>query len=247
MYDDNFEEIEIKDIGFLYELRHAVNIYGIQEVATGLKMDCKNISKLYGSDIHGSIYIAEILSNPLKFKELFLKCKEESEEREERIASALYKNECLIEVLKEKRKDFAKIGTNKAKRRLNKMAITDPVARAVRIALEIEDTNIKAKDSYGKYRDKIYKQKTKLILELCELFKAQNWIFGVQESDLPYISHIIYFEIPGCEQISWHFTIEKGKEFPVYKGEWDKKENSTLGKLEFVAGKLLELKALDWA
>ncbi len=127
-----------------------------------------------------------------------------------------FKNERLIEDLKNKRIEFAGIGTNKAKRRLNKLALIDPIAKAVRIALEIEDKSISAKDSFGKYQTKIYNQKTKLIFDLCELFKEKNWLYGVHRSNVPPTSHVIYFEIEGCEQISWHFSPGKHK-LPVYQ------------------------------
>lgn len=111
----------------------------------------------------------------------------------------------------------------------------------MRLALEVEDKSVSAKNSYGTYQDKIYKQKTKFILDLCELFKDQDWTYGVQKSEVPPTSHVIYFEIPGCEQISWHFTPEeKDGDFPIYVSEWDKKSNSTLRKLEAVAERLLK-------
>jgi len=144
---------------------------------------------------------------------------------------ALMKNQELIERLSEGRKEFAGLGTNKVKRRLNKLS-DNPVCKAARIALEIEDKNISAKNTRGKFIEKIYKVKNTLILELAELFKNENWIYGIQKSDSYGPSHVIYFEIPGCEQISWHFAAEKEMNIPEYKGVWDEKINSTLDKLE---------------
>jgi len=54
------------------------------------------------------------------------------------------------------------------------------------------------------------------------------------------ISHVIYFEIPGCEQISWHFSPDSGKEFPVYVKKRDGKRNSTLFKLEETVRRILD-------
>jgi hypothetical protein len=80
-------------------------------------------------------------------------------------------------------------------------------------------------------------------MELCKLFKESGWNYGIQKSEVPPTSHVIYFEIPNCEQISWHFTPENEEDFRQYKREWDKKPNSTLDKLEVVTMKLLsELK-----
>ena len=149
------------------------------------------------------------------------------------------KHEALASDLKNQRSKFAGIGTNKAKRRLNKLAINDPIAKAIRLALEVEDKNISAKQYYGKYRERNYDQKAILIDDLCKLFKEQNWIYGIQNSDVYPVTHVIYFEIPTCEQISWHFSPTKESDFPIYAGEWDGKQNSTLGKLETIAIKLL--------
>ena len=144
---------------------------------------------------------------------------------------AIMKNQELIEKLSESRNNFAGLGTNKVKRRLNKLS-DNPICKATIIALEIEDKNISAKNTRGKFIDKIYKVKNNLILELSELFKKEKWIYGIQKSDSYGPSHVIYFEIPGCEQISWHFSPDNEKEYPVYNGVWDEKINSTLYKLE---------------
>lgn len=149
------------------------------------------------------------------------------------------KHEELIEKLEDKRVAFAGIGTNKAKRRLNKLALVSVVAKAIRIALEIEDKNIVAKKYPGDYRERAYKEKHELIIKLRDVFRQQNWKFGVQKDDCLSASHVVYFEIPGCEQISWHFTPDHPKDFPMYDGKWDKKENSTLDKLESVVIKFL--------
>lgn len=147
--------------------------------------------------------------------------------------------EDLIYILKEKRKTFASIGTNKAKRRLNKLSKENEVAKAIRKALEIEDKNILAKDHYGKYKDKIYNVKNILILELVHIFKENKWVYGIQKNKDPFPPHIIYFEIPNCEQISWHFDANK-LGLPKYNQEWDKEENSTLRKLEKITKKILK-------
>ena len=102
---------------------------------------------------------------------------------------------------------------------------------AYRIALEAEDKNITAKESYGKYVDKIYKEKERQIAALAELCKEHGWIYGKQESDVRNASHIVYFELPGCEQISFHTNLDV-EGFPEYEKDWDGLECSTLPKLE---------------
>tara|TARA_R110002111_G_scaffold100976_6_gene156463 strand:+ start:21942 stop:22535 length:594 start_codon:yes stop_codon:yes gene_type:complete len=140
--------------------------------------------------------------------------------------------------LKKARNNFAGIGTRKAKIRLNKKAKTDPLAKAIRIALEIEDKSITAKKTFGKWQEKTYRQKNFLIAELIELFKSEGWYFGVHKSDVQATTHIIYFEIPNCEQISFHYTPDK--KLPGYAKKWDGKRNSTLKKVEALAADILK-------
>lgn len=240
-YED-FDEIDINSITHLYEMRHACNIYGPNSVAKGLDVSIDRIIKLYESNIHGSKKLKQFVkaSNKNFLKEV-QKCENENSERLKHIQKAREKNEQLIYDLQIKRKQFAGIGTNKAKRRLNKLAPNNPIAKATRIALETEDKSICAKNSYGTYQEKIYRKKNELILNLCELFKSQQWEYGVQKNEKPPTSHVIYFDIPGCEQISWHFTLNgKNNEFPFYRGSWDNKPNSTLEKLEAMTVSLLE-------
>ena len=66
---------------------------------------------------------------------------------------ALYKNSLLVEDLEDLRTDALGIGTNKIKRRLNKLAKEDNIAKIIRLMIEIEDVNILAKKYYGKYRN----------------------------------------------------------------------------------------------
>lgn len=117
------------------------------------------------------------------------------------------------------RNDFAGIGTNKAKRRLNKLALTDPIAKAVRLALEIEDKEISANSSYGEYQQRIYESRTKLIYELSDFCKENGWKYGVK-------TEYIFFDIPSCEQISWYLLkptkeeeLEKYNKLPEYIGD----------------------------
>lgn len=229
------EEIDVAGICQLYELRHACNVLGISDVACEIKNTIERIEYLYLSNIHGSVFINELLrASDVKFSELLEKYQSEHPRYD-----LVDKKASLIEDLEKYRSEFAGIGTNKAKRRLNKLATTNPFAKAVRTALEIEDKNICAKKYQGTYKDKIYNQKSKLINDLCKIFKEQKWNFGIQDSDLMEPTHVIYFEIPICEQISWHYSPDNLTGLPQYDGKWDKKINSTLGKLEKAAIKLL--------
>lgn len=138
----------------------------------------------------------------------------------------------LISQLHGKRETFCGIGTRKAKIRLNKLAKTDTIAALYRKALEIEDKNIQAK-AYPSYREEYYEEKSLLIEDLIKTCLAENIKVGYSCETTEYEQdtiYIVYFELPNCEQISWHCTDKPN--CPVYDGVWDGKVNSTLPKLE---------------
>jgi hypothetical protein len=240
--DEGIGESNVGKIEYLYELRHACNLFSYNYVAKKTGISVERIISLYNSYVHGSKDLGKFIkiSND-EFLELIDIYEKESLDYQQHIEEVNEKNEQLVCDLKKKREQFAGIGTNKAKRRLNKLAITNSVAKAVRLALEIEDKSISAKGCYGMYRDRIYKKKGELILSLSELFNKEQWVYGIQKSEVPPTSHVIYFEIPNCEQISWHFTPESESNLPEYMSKWDNKSNSTLEKLELISMRLFEM------
>ena len=150
-----------------------------------------------------------------------------------------------IQELKKLRKEACGIGTRKMKIRLGKLAKTDPLARAYYDAFEAEEASILAKKySFQRsqdYTDKYYDQKSDLIWRLVAICKEHNYKFGIKyspEFEESYIRYIIYFDLPGCAQISWH-TPDVPDGCPVYDGEWDEAEVTTLKKLENAIGVLL--------
>lgn len=135
----------------------------------------------------------------------------------------------LVNQLHDARENFGGLGTRTVKLKLNKLAKTCSTARAFRLALEIEDCSTLGKKYHGEWSDHYFNRKHALIHELIEIFQAENWTFGKHEmSGFP--PFVIYFEIPGCEQISFHTKLDA--EVPDYQKEWDGKRNSTFGKLE---------------
>ena len=50
-------------------------------------------------------------------------------------------------------------------------------------------------------------------------------------------THIIYFEIPGVGQLSWHYSPRVP--LPVYSGKWHEQDGSTLPKLEVAIRQML--------
>jgi hypothetical protein len=199
----------INKVETLLQLRWVLQLYK-DEVSTILNVDYKKLRK-----------ISELsLDRSEKIRKYFDKTFEELEKinydifnedynylSDEHIA-AIQKNEDLVHKLITKRNNFCGIGTNKTKRRLNQLSVNDNVAKAIRLALEIEDKNITAKNSYGKFKNKIYDTKQKLISDLVELFQTQdNWNYGIEKNGGRETNAIIYFDIPNTEQISWHFNL----------------------------------------
>lgn len=160
---------------------------------------------------------------------------EEARKIEELRRNAAKKNQQLSVLLHKKREDMCGIGTRKVKLFLNSLVRKgDKVAELYRMALEAEDFNIKAKESTPYYKDRVYAQKHGCIQKLMELCKAEGVKFGWQASDVRKTNSVVYFELPGMEQISFHsdFTKSEKEAIPKYRREWDGKVMSTLGKIE---------------
>lgn len=175
-----------------------------------------------------------------KEKQEQLRIERERAEEAARLAEELKrhaekKNRMLAGMLHDKRTSMCGIGTRKLKLFLNGLLKKgDKTAELYRTALETEDFNIKAKDTTPYYKDKVYAKKHEYILKLIELCKSGGVKYGWQSSDVKNINSVVYFELPDMEQISFHTSLaEKEKaDIPKYKGEWDGKVMSTLGKIE---------------
>lgn len=228
---------DINEISHLYELRHSCNIYGVSFVSKSLNKPSYWVDVLVNSDIHGSLNISDFLScnENKKYKKIVKLYIEEDAKKSAEIFHRRSLKQDLLFLLESKRKNFAGIGLNKAKRRLNKIKDTNSLALALRLSLEIEDYNIRAKFA-GYYADRLYKMKSELLKKLVNCCVENNFTHGIQDSDVPPTKYVFYVEIPGCEQISWHCdNIGVSKR---YLQEWDGKENSTLLKLESLFLKL---------
>lgn len=144
---------------------------------------------------------------------------------------ALYKNELLVEDLESFRSNALGIGTNKIKRRLNKLAKEDKIAEIIRLMIEIEDVNILAKKYYGKYRNEKYDEKQSLLKQLIEIYEDTEYLFGYHNSDVPIVKCILFFELDeDFEQVSWHSS-RMYSGVKKYPKKWDGKMNSTYPKL----------------
>lgn len=141
----------------------------------------------------------------------------------------------VVGKLKTARVEFCGIGTRKTKLRLNKLAASSPLAKAYRTALEIEDASTSAKRYYA-YRFEHYERKQQLIHDLIELCREHGWQFGKHKSDSFETKWIVYFDLPDCEQISFHCNLET--DVSDYTKAWDGKCGSTLDKLEAAISQL---------
>ena len=127
------------------------------------------------------------------------------------------------------------IGQRRTKLFLNRLAKQgDQTARMYRIALEIEGVNLAAKKALMKYHSDYhsYDKKEAMLRELMDVCRADGVTYGQQRSTAPAATHVIYFDLPGCEQISFHTNMSDAASIPAYDGAWDGKKCSTLGKLE---------------
>lgn len=166
-----------------------------------------------------------------KWKDEFYKTKELDKNHQ----AALAKNEKLSKILHDKRETMCGVGTRRVKLMLNKrIKQGDKVAELYRKAIEVEDCNIRAKESSFYYKGKIYRQKARLLMDLVDLCLKADVVVGKQMVDGRETNCILYFDLPHVEQISCHTTLE-GHELstiPDYPKQWDGKTCSTLDKLE---------------
>lgn len=227
-----FEEIARNDnpglVTDVSKLRHYVNCHGKSKKL----QEWTGLSKAQLSEVvqwcAGRTTIEEVKT---RFPELIQERKEEDKRKRE----AEKKNRDLVKMLHEKRENMCGAGTRKVKLFLNKrIKQGDKLAELYRIALETEDYNIKAKETLYYYQDKVYYKKHQYILKLVELCRSMEIVHGWQPSDVRGVNVVVYFELPGVEQISFHTTMteEEKASVPMYEGTWDGKQLSTLWKLE---------------
>ena len=228
-YDSDYEDIKYdsdpKQITNVSKLRHYINCHGITpELLKFLKLKEETVIEVY-ENCFGNTPIGVIKSNAIKAISDAIKTKESIEETKQL-------NDDLVELLYDKRINMCSMGTRRVKCFLNKQIKNgDKNAELLKLALEIEDANILAKEHWN-YSTAFYNKKKRLIDQLVQKCKENNIVFGIQKSDVEIVNHIIYFELPNCEQISFHNTFDSVKNLPIYDKEWDGKRNSTLLKLE---------------
>jgi hypothetical protein len=229
-YYEDIDTSDIKNIKHLYELRHLSNIFGYQIVSKHLNVDSNKVLKLIDSDIHGKNFIIDILKSS-NFNEKYNDLRKEDKLIKDKISEANYKNYLLVDNLEKFRTEGLGIGTNKIKRRLNKLSKDNKIAGIIRLVIEIEDVNILAKKYYGEYRDKKYGQKQMLLEKLINIYKESGYVFGYHDSDVKPAVCILFFELDDdFEQVSWHSTVGYNN-IRKYDKDWDGKENSTYPKL----------------
>ena len=148
--------------------------------------------------------------------------------------SCSHKRMALKLQLADKRKTMCGVGTRTLKLFLNKkIKGGDTIAGLYRTALEAEDANINAKKYFGEYSAQFYAKKEEMIFKLIGLCRCCGITsFGYTNNEDAFPKHIIYFDLPGCEQISFHCNLKTEWVVPKYSGNWDGRIVSTLPKLE---------------
>ena len=221
-------------------LRHYINCWGITTTLLkylgGISKD--NLAEV--TDIcFGNTKIEDIIND-------WRQAVEDARDSRRAQREAEAKNEQLIEIMAEKRNTMCGIGTRLVKVRLNKRVKDgDKVANLYRMALEIEDLNVRAKKRANtKYEEYAYTKKATAIKELLStcadyIKEGIDITYGKQEVDNPRTNYVVYFEFPNMEQISFHtnLTAQEATSIPDYDKEWDGKVNSTVYKLEAAINK----------
>ena len=195
-------------------------------------VEVKQVKKSYYTDITAEEFferknIKEFITNIeyewFKIKEQDAEFKIKKEERQKRYEEKMKK-------LKELRKTALWVWTRKIKIRLNKLAKQwDNIAKLLRLLLELEDINIKAKQTIPYYRDKVYKMKDWHIKEVITFLKEINYdkdYWFKKDTDLDNEAMVFYFDLPWTdEQVSWH-TYNNNSIIPEeylkieYKKDW---------------------------
>jgi predicted Zn-ribbon and HTH transcriptional regulator len=147
------------------------------------------------------------------------------------ILERLTRSKLLVSDLNRSKTTFCGIGIRELRLLLSQLSNSgDKVAEILKLALEIEETNIMAKSDFDYLKDRIYHRKEILLEELCQLCQDCGFNFGSQKSDRKGVRGILFFDLP-FGQVSWHTNLNP-KKFPAYNKPWDGLENSTLDKLE---------------
>lgn len=234
-YDDikrTSDPTMVKDASML---RHYVNCHGkTKRLKEYLNLDCSEIDAIIQSAKGNKPICSDI---PMNAPDLVANCRKEIKSKE----NAMRKNERLIRILKDKRDTLCGIGTRKVKLFLNKQIKQgDTDAKLYRLALEAEDKNITAKNTSIPYQEKVYNEKKRLIMQLANECRLLGLNYGYQKCENYSCDYILYFELPNMEQISFHTNLTKDElaNIPQYDKEWDKKECSTLNKIEETLSKM---------
>ncbi|TGM78620.1 hypothetical protein EHR04_02345 [Leptospira levettii] len=131
------------------------------------------------------------------------------------------------------RKDFCSIGTRKTKVRLNSYSNSDLYAKFLKLLLEIEDSNLNAQKYPGYTKLDYYQEKAELLQELIPLCHRLKLRFGIRSnSNHKSFKNVFFVEVENI-QICWHY-LDELYNVPLYEGEWDGLQNSTLGKIEYL-------------
>lgn len=132
---------------------------------------------------------------------------------------ALCKNWCLVDEQIDMRESFCGVGTRKIKVFLNqKVKKGDKIAELLRVALELNDVNVSAKRYWGDYKRDYYSKKEDLIRDLNHLYRENGELdYGYHYNPGRLTTHIMYYELPNGQQISFHCKLGTQQKFLCMK------------------------------
>ncbi len=127
-------------------MRYICNKLGVDYFSITNDCDLNRVQKLYNSKLYDATNILSALYSK-NFEEDFENLVKNNSNFLQRYDKSLTNAEILYEQLKNARKFYCGIGTKKVKLMLNKLSSCSQSALIVRLALEIEDSNIQAKNT----------------------------------------------------------------------------------------------------
>lgn len=204
--------------GKLHSLRLLCNMQGIDLFCLKHSLSTNRVLLFLKSNIQDYFYIENVLFSD-NFEEDFNKLVEKSN------------------YIKNLENNYCGIGLNETKRLLNQLSKTNNNANLIKIALEIEEINIKAKKTFDNIE--LYQYKNLLILELIDICDKMGINFGFIKSDIAETESIVFFDMP-CGQLSWHAKINWGN-YRKYNKKWDGISTNLLKIEEYIKKNLLML------
>jgi len=146
--------------------------------------------------------------------------------------SPKYRNKILNTELDAAYDRFCGVGLHTVKQELASLAESDWRAMAYLSALEIEILSRRAKRRQGDLQQRLYKEKRAKIRSFLAFCQEREVMVEIEAAADSGQAHVVYVYLPGCEQISWHTSLDSSFAPTVCAKGWDGQKYSALRKLE---------------